>query len=102
MKIEEKDFVMEDVAPDSDKWDLAFYKRVKKRETGEYAIELGDKLYGLSLSSCLRRIAKHRIAKKYEEENITLRQFLKEYQLAYKEIVKLCRETLPEKFDTGE
>ena len=102
MKIEEKDFVMEDVSPDSDKWDLAFYKRVKKRDTNEYAIELGDKLYGLSLSSCLRRIAKHRIAKKYEEENLNLRQFLKEYQLAYKEIVKLCRETLPEKFDTGE
>ena len=102
MKIEEKDFVMEDVASDSDKWDLAFYKRVKKRDTGEYSIELGDKIYGLPLSSCLRRIAKHRVAKKYAEENTTLKEFLKDYQLAYKEIVKLCRETLPEKFDTGE
>ena len=102
MKIEEKDFVMEDVASDSDKWDLAFYKRVKKRDTGEYSIELGDKIYGLSLSSCLRRIAKHRVAKKYEEENISLKEFLNDYQKSYREIIKLCRESIPEHFDTGD
>lgn len=102
MKIIEKDFILEDISSDSDKYNLTFMKKVKKQSTGEYVLEPKDVLYGLSLSSCLRRIAKHRIAKKYEEENLNLRQFLKEYQLAYKEIVKLCRETLPEKFDTGE
>lgn len=102
MRIEEKDFFMELSDETSARFDLCFYKKVKKRDTGQYAIEPGDKLYGLTLSSCLNRIAHHRTAKKYEEENITLREFLKEYQKNYREVVKLCRETLPEDFDTGE
>lgn len=102
MKIIEKDFIMEDISPDSDKYNITFMKKVKKQSTGEYVLEPKDTLYGLTLSSCLRKIAKHRTAKKYEEENTTLKQFLKDYQLAYREIIKLCKETLPEKFDTGE
>ena len=77
MRIEEKDFFMELSDETSARFDLCFYKKVKKRDTGQYAIEPGDKLYGLTLSSCLNRIAHHRTAKKYEEENITLREFLK-------------------------
>lgn len=102
MKIVEKDFIMQDVDPESNFWNLCFMKRVKKRDTGQYSIEPGDILYGLTLSSALERIAKHRVAKKYEEENVTLRQFLMEYQKAHKEIIKLLRETLPENFDTGD
>lgn len=102
MRIEEKDFFMEPSNETSSFFDLCFMKRVKKRDTGQYAIEPGDKLYGLTLAHCLCRIAHHRTAKKYEEENITLKEFLKEYQKNYKEIIELCRETLPENFDTGE
>jgi len=102
MRIEEKDFFMEPSDETSSRFDLCFMKKVKKRDTGQYAIEPGDKLYGLTLSSCLNRIAHHRTAKKYEKENISLREFLREYQNNYREIVKLCRETLPENFDTGE
>ena len=102
MKIEEKDFIMEDVAPDSNKWNLTFYKRVKKRETGKFELELGDTLYGLTLSNALMIIAKHRVAKKYEEENISLKEFLNDYQKSYREIIKLCRESIPEHFDTGD
>ena len=102
MEIHENDFVLESISDDSDRFNLRFYKRVKKRDTGQFETELGDPLYGLTLSSALCRIAHHRVAKKYEEENLTLRKFLKEYQATYAEIVKLCRETLPENFDTGE
>ena len=102
MEIHENDFVLESISDDSDRFNLRFYKRVKKRDTGEYAIEPGDPLYGLTLSHALQKIAHHRVAKKYEEANISLKEFLKEYQLAYREIVKLCRESLPENFDTGE
>ena len=102
MAIHENDFVLEPISNEDARFNLRFYKRVKKKDTGQYEKELGDPLYGLTLSSALMRIAHHRVAKKYEEENITLRQFLKEYQLAYNEIVRLCRETLPEDFDTGE
>ena len=92
MKIEEPDFTMVPSSKVSNKWDLTFMKRVKKRDTGNYEIEPGDTLYGLTLSSCLRRIAHHRTAKKYEEENINLRQFFKSYLESYKEIIKLCKE----------
>jgi len=100
--VEENKFVLEPVSDTSDLFNLTFYKRVKKRDTGQYAVEPGDTLYGLTLSSALRRIAKHSVAKKYEDQNLTIKQFLKEYQKVYAETVELCRETLPEKFDTGE
>jgi len=102
MKIVEPDFIMELSDPDSERYDLTFMKKVKKRDTGKYEIEPGNTLYGLTLSHCLNRIVHHRTAKKYEEDNITLKQFLREFQIQYKEIIKLCRESLPEKFDTGE
>ena len=88
MVIKENDFVLEPVSDDSNFWNLTFYKRVKKRETGKFEMELGDTLYGLPLSSCLIRIAKHRSAKKYEEQNISLIEFLKDYQKNYKSKLK--------------
>jgi len=102
VRIEESDFFMEPSDDNSARFDLCFMKKVKKRDTGKFEIEPGDKLYGLTLSSCLLRIAHHRTNKKFDGENISLKEFLKEYQNNYREVVKLCRETLPEKFDTGE
>ena len=102
MKIVENDFIMEPSDDTGARFDLTFMKRVKKRDSGKYEIEPGPPLYGLTLSSCLNKIAHRRTAKKFAEENLTLKEYLKEFQLNYKEIVKLCRETLPEKFDTGE
>ena len=102
MKIVESDFIMELADDGSERYDLTFMKKVKKRDTGKFEIEPGTPLYGLTLSHCLNKIAHHRTAKKFEEANITLKEFLREFQSNYREIVKLCRETLPEKFDTGE
>ena len=102
MTIQEKDFVLTPVSDDSNLFNLAFYKKVKKRDTGKFEFELGNSLYGLTLSSALMRIAHHRVAKKYEEDNITLRQFLNDYKKSYEEIIKLCKEPVPENFDTGD
>lgn len=102
MTIEEKDFVLEPVSSDSNLFDLRFYKRVKKRDTGKFEIELGDPLYGLTLSSALQRIAMRRTAKKYEEENITLSTYLKELIRNQAELRKLVGDETPEKFDTGD
>ena len=102
MKIVEPDFIMELSSPDSERYDLCFMKRVKKRDTGKYEIEPGNTLYGLTLSHCLNKIAHKRTAKKWEEDNITLKEFIKELQRNYNELLKLCKEELPEKFDTGE
>ena len=92
MTIVEPDFTMKLSAVGSSKFDLTFNKRVKKRDTGQYVIEPGDTLYGLTLSSALKRIACHRVAKKYEEDNITLRQFMRDYKLAWEEVEKLCKD----------
>lgn len=102
MVITEKDFIMKPSGEDSDFFDLTFMKRVKKRDTGNYEIEPGDTLYGLTLSHCIRKIAKKRTAKKFKDDNITLLEFLKQFQKDYQELIKLCRESIPEKFDTGE
>ena len=102
MKIVEPDFIMEPSCPGSQKYDLTFMKRVKKRDTGKFEVEPGPPLYGLTLSHCLNKIIHHRTAKKFADENVTLKEFLKELQKNYEEIVKLCRETLPATFDTGE
>ena len=102
MVIEEKDFVLEPVSSDSNLFDLRFYKKVKKRDTGKFEIELGDPLYGLTLTSALQRIAMRRTAKKYEEENITLFTYLKELIKNQAELRKIVGDEIPEKFDTGD
>ena len=102
MKIVEPDFIMESAGSDSDRYDLTFMKRVKKRDTGKFEIEPGNTLYGLTLSHALNKIVHHRTAKKWEEDNVTLKEFMKELQRNYNELLKLCKEEPPEKFDTGE
>lgn len=102
MKIVEPDFIMERSSPDSERYDLTFMKKVKKRDTGKFEIEPGNTLYGLTFSHCLNKIVHHRTAKKWQEENVSLKEFLKEFQIQYKKMLNLCKEEPPEKFDTGE
>lgn len=102
MKIVEPDFILERSGPESERYDLTFMKKVKKRDTGKFEIEPGNTLYGLTLSHCLNKIAHHRTAKKWSEDNATLKEFLKELDKNYKELLNLCKEVPPEKFDTGE
>ncbi len=102
MRIQEPDFILEPVSDDSNFYNLIFYKRVKKRDTGQYETELGNPIYGITLSNALSRVAKSRTAKKYAESVISIKEYLRELNSSYKEIVKLCKDELPEKFDTGE
>ena len=102
MKIVEPDFILERSGPESERYDLTFMKKVKKRDTGKFEIEPGNTLYGLTLAHCLNKIAHHRTAKKWSEDNVTLKEFLKELDKNYKELLNLCKEVPPEKFDTGE
>ena len=102
MKIVEPDFTLELSGAGGAFYDLTFNKKVKKRDTGKFEIEPGPTLYGMTLSHALNRIAHHRTAKKWEEDNITLKEFLKELNKNHKELLNLCKEEPPEKFDTGE
>lgn len=102
MQIIEKDFIMTPSSSTSDLFDLRFIKKVKKRDTGKFEMEPGDPLYGMTLASALRRIAHKRTNTKFEEDNVTMMEYLKELNRQYAIIVKLCKDSLPEKFDTGD
>ena len=103
LTIVEKDFIMKPISSTNFYfWDLTFYKRVKKRSTGNYELELGKTLHGLPLKSALAQIAYKRTAERFQESNIRLFEFIKSLDDSYKEVVALCKETLPEKFDNGE
>lgn len=100
MRIVEEDFIMEPCSLGL--FDLTFLKKVKN-ENGEIEIKKCKPSYGCSLSSCINRIIKHRIRTKFESESLYLLDALKEIIKMEKEIVvNLCKEPLPEKFDTGE
>lgn len=92
MTITEADFTLKPSSGCVDRYDLTFNKRVKKRDTGQYAIEPGDTLYGLTMPSAIRKIVHHRIAKKYLEDNITLMQFITEWKVSIKNLNQLFNE----------
>jgi len=100
MRIVEEDFVIEPCGLGL--FDLTFKKKVKDKETGEIQIKDLKPAYGCSLASCVSRVVKHRVHSKFESESVYLLEALKEIIRLDEEFVKLCKESLPEKFDTGE
>ena len=103
MEIKEKDFILKPLSDGNFfMWNLTFYKRVKKRDTGKFELEPGPVLYGLPLEHALQRIIYYRTAEKFKEENIKLFDYIQELNNQYKEIIKLCKGSLPENFDTGD
>lgn len=90
MRIVEKDFVMKPCTLSS--FDIAFLKQVKDKETGEIKIKPYDVAYGCSLSTCLKKIVRHRLNTKYESESVYLLDALNEIISLEKELVKLCKE----------
>jgi hypothetical protein len=99
MRIVEEDFVMEPCG--FGLFDITFKRKVKNKETGELQ-ERNFKAYGCSLYSCIKRIIRNRLNTKFEGESVYFLEALKEIIKLDKEIIELCKEPLPEKFDTGE
>lgn len=100
MRIVEEDFIMEPCG--SGTFDLVFKKKVKDKETGEVQIKESKPMYGCSLASCVYRIVRFRANSIFEGESKYLLEALEEIIKLDKEIIKLCKEPLPEKnFDTG-
>lgn len=100
MRIVEKDFIMKPCSYGL--FDLTFLKKVKDETTGEFQIKPGKTAYGCSLSSCVQRISRHRLHTIYESESVYLLEALNEIIRLDKELILMCKESLPEKFDTGE
>ena len=102
MEIIFEDCVLSPVSDDSELFDLRFYKKVKKRETGKFEKELGSPLYGLTISTVINKIASYRKNQKYKESVVELKQYLKELVEERRKLRNYFMETPPEKFDTGE
>ena len=100
MRIVEEDFIIEPCGLGL--FDLTLKKKVKDKETGEVQIKNLKPLYGCSLASCVNRVVKHRLHSKFESESVYLLDALKEIIKLDEDIIKLCKESLPEQFDTGE
>ena len=97
-----EDCVMSPVSDDSPLFDLRFYKKVKKRETGKFEKELGSPLYGLTLFSAIKRIASYRTNTKYKDKVVELKEYVNELVKEQKILREYLMEKLPENFDTGE
>lgn len=102
MEITFEDCVLTPVADDSPLFDLRFYKKVKKRDTGHFEKELGSPLYGLTLYSAIKRIASYRNNTKYKDKVVELKQYVNNLIKEEEILRKYLNETLPENFDTGE
>lgn len=102
MEITFEDCVLTPVSDDSPLFDLRFYKKVKKRDTGNYEKELGPPLYGLTLYSAIKRISSYRTNTKFKEQVVELKHYVQELRKEEETLRKYLNENLPENFDTGE
>ena len=85
MIIEEADFRAEQISDDSIFWDLNLI-RTKKKKDGTVVEELGNTIYGLPLDSVIKRVAANRIARKYKDKAITMKQYLEDWKLEMKKL----------------
>lgn len=99
MQIVEPDFILSSCGG---LFDLTFYKKVKNKETGESEVRPYIAAYGCSLSSALNRIAHHRVKSIYSSETPCLLDALNKIIEQQNEIITLCKDSLPENFDSGE
>ena len=89
MTIEEADFKLIPCSESSSRYDLEVLYIVNKGKSNERT-EFRNVGYGLSLESAIRRIIRYRIGNKYEEEAITLKQFLEAFKEEAEKIKQMC------------
>lgn len=99
MKIVEKDFIL---VANEGFFDLYFLKKIKNKETGELETKAFKGAYGCTLAGALKRIIKHRRNTIYESESPVLLEYLQKTIELENEIIHLCKEVIPDDFDTGE
>lgn len=95
-RISDEDFIMEETKHSSRFFNLAFMKVTKKR-SGDTVIEPGKPMYGVPFFNCVNRIIKHKTKKKFQDRNITLKEYLKEYFKLRKELSELFAHELPKR-----
>jgi len=74
-------------------YNLTFMKKVHKRN-GEVVEEPDDTLYTLPLSRVKYRIAYNNTINKFEDQDISLKEYLLEFFKSYKEVCELLKKTL--------
>lgn len=75
------------------KYTIIFIKIVHKR-TGEFAKEPGDTLYNISLDWVKYILANEEASVRFKDEDVSLREYIKEYNKSYKDICELLKKTL--------
>lgn len=90
MRIVEKDFIIKPCGYSS--YDIAFLKPVKNEETGLTEVKAFNPAYGCKLSSCIKKVIRHRLNTRYESESVYLLDALNEIIRLEKEIIKMCHE----------
>ena len=78
---------------DSSRYTLTLMKNVHKR-SGEIVEEKGDSFYTLDSSQVISILTHLNTQEKFEERDITLREYLKEYYKSYNEVCELLKKIL--------
>ena len=74
-------------------YDLTFMKLVHKRN-GELAEEPGDTCYGIPLSRVKLCITTVETQNRFGDKDVTLEEYIKEFNKAYKEVCELLKKIL--------
>lgn len=86
-------FTIKKVSEDSPHYNLTFTKIVHKR-SGEESEEAGKSLYTISLIEAKNKIAHIETINRFEDRDITLSEYMKEFHKVYKEVCELLKKTL--------
>lgn len=89
MVIEEADFKMESVGDNTHFWDLSLLRIVKSKE-GERQ-EFKNAGYGLTMLSCLKRIADFRVECKHPDA-MSLKDYIKDYKQEVSRLEELTKD----------
>ena len=86
-------FILKKISDDSPHYNLTFMKLVHKR-SGEIVEEPGDTVYTISLNWAKNRIAHMETISRFEDKDITLKEYISEFNKAYNEVCELLKKTL--------
>lgn len=87
------DFTIKKVSDNSPHYNLTFTKEVHKRN-GDIVKEPGETLYAMSLDVIKNRITHMEVINRFGDNDISLRQYLHEFNICYKEVCELLKKIL--------
>jgi hypothetical protein len=87
------DFILKKVSEDSPHYNLTFMRLVHKR-SGDVVQEPGDTIYSISLDWAKNRITHVETINRLGDKDISLNEYLLEFNKSYKEVCELLKTIL--------